>query len=66
MTPLGPHSARFNEKTIVREEEPQEERLDRDWLDRAINRPRPPVREPAPRRPPEPEPREPRGDLFSL
>lgn len=52
----------------VREEEPREERLDRDWLDRAINRPRPPVREPPPRRPPEPAPREsrePRGDTFT-
>ncbi len=49
----------------LREEEPPEERLDRDWLDRAINRPRPPVREPPPRRPPEPDPRD-RGDPFTI
>ena len=62
---IPPEQVRPDDKA-VREDEPQEERLDRDWLDRAINRPRPPVREPAPRRPPEPEDREPRGDTFAL
>ena len=63
---------------VIREDEPKEDRLDRDWLDRAINRPRPPVREPAPKRPPEPalrdqreqrdqrDQREPRADLFRI
>ncbi|HWT11762.1 MAG TPA: penicillin-binding transpeptidase domain-containing protein, partial [Allosphingosinicella sp.] len=36
------------------EEKPEPERLDREWLERAIERPRPPRREPPPRRQPEP------------
>jgi penicillin-binding protein 1A len=63
INPTAPPERIGPDEPRQREEEPAEERLDRDWLDRAINRPRPPVREPPPKRPPEPEPEE-RGDTY--
>ena len=44
---IGPTERR---PTDEEEEKPRDERLDQDWLDRAINRPRPPEREPPPPR----------------
>ncbi len=75
--PLNSPSEPRPEEMLPREEAPREERLDRSWLDRVINRPRPPAREPPPRRPPPPDyrdsrdpppsrdsERDPRGDTY--